>query len=81
MAPRFRGDDDALMSSRKLFSGELEQRLDEVLFASPSHRSAKNIADGLERLGREEQERVLHWVGVAAQSYTEIGRASCRERV
>ncbi|MBI4989062.1 MAG: nitric oxide reductase activation protein [Rhodocyclales bacterium] len=60
-------------SSRKLFSDELELRLDEVLFASPSHRSAKNIADGLERLGREQQERVLHWVAVAAQSYAEIG--------
>ncbi len=59
--------------TRKLFSNELEQRLDEVLFASPSHRSAKTIADGLERLGREEQERVLHWVAVAAQSYAEIG--------
>jgi nitric oxide reductase NorD protein len=59
--------------SRKLFSSELEQRLDEVLFASPSHRSAKAIADGLERLNREQQERVLHWVAVAAQSYAEIG--------
>ncbi len=59
--------------SRKLFSDELELRLDEVLFASPSHRSAKKIADGLERLGREQQERVLHWVSVAAQSYAEIG--------
>ncbi len=73
MGPRFRGDDEALMSSRKLFSNELEERLDELLFASPSHRSAKHIADGLERLARDEQERVLHWVGVAAQSYAEIG--------
>ncbi len=60
-------------TQRKLFSDELEQRLDELLFASPSHRSAKNIADGLERLARDDQERVLHWVGVAAQSYAEIG--------
>ena len=59
--------------SRKLFSDELEQRLDEVLFASPSHRSAKNIADGLERLTRVQQEQVLHWVAVAAQTYAEIG--------
>ena len=58
---------------RKLFSDELEARLDEVLFASPSHRSAKGIADGLERLTREQQERVLHWTEVAAQSYAEIG--------
>ncbi len=61
------------MSSRRLFSDELEQRLDEVLFASPSHRSAKNIADGLERLTRVQQELVLHWISVAAQTYAEIG--------
>ena len=60
-------------SSRRLFSDELEQRLDEVLFASPSHRSAKNIADGLERLTRVQQELVLHWASVAAQTYAEIG--------
>ena len=60
-------------SSRRLFSNELEARLDEVLFASTSHRSAKGIADGLEKLTREQQERVLHWVGVAAQSYAEVG--------
>ncbi len=60
-------------SSRKLFSDALEQRLDEVLFASPSHRSAKTIADGLERLARVQQELVLHWVAVAAQTYAEIG--------
>ncbi|MCZ7654310.1 MAG: hypothetical protein M5R42_08455 [Rhodocyclaceae bacterium] len=61
------------MTGRKLFSDALEQRLDEVLFASPSHRSAKKLADGLEQLDRAQQERVLHWVGVAAQSYAEIG--------
>ena len=60
-------------SSRKLFSDALELRLDEVLFASPSHRSAKTIADGLERLTRAQQELVLHWVAVAAQTYAEIG--------
>jgi nitric oxide reductase NorD protein len=59
--------------SRKLFSDELEGRLDELLFASPSHRSTKSIAAGLEELAREQQERVLHWVGVAAQSYAEVG--------
>ncbi|MBV6410429.1 MAG: hypothetical protein LC123_09725 [Burkholderiales bacterium] len=59
--------------NRKLFSDELEERLDELLFASHSHRSAKNIADGLEKLSREQQERVLHWTGVAAQSYAEVG--------
>lgn len=60
-------------SSRRLYSGALEERLDEVLFASPSHRSTKKLADGLEQLDRAQQERVLHWVGVAAQSYAEIG--------
>jgi len=64
---------DMMATHRKLFSTEIEQRLDELLFASPSHRSAKTIADGLERLGREDQERALHWVAVAAQSYAEIG--------
>ena len=60
-------------STRKLFANELEERLDELLFASTSHRSAKGISEGLEKLAREQQERVLHWVGVAAQSYAEIG--------
>lgn len=60
-------------SSRKLFANELEARLDELLFASTSHRSAKGISEGLEKLAREQQERVLHWVGVAAQSYAEVG--------
>ena len=60
-------------SSRRLFSDALEERLDEVLFASPSHRSTKKIADGLEPLDRAQQERVLHWVKVAAQTYAEIG--------
>jgi len=73
MGPRFRGDDERPLTSRKLFSDELELRLDELLFASHSHRSAKNIADGLEKLSREQQERVLHWTGVAAQSYAEVG--------
>ena len=73
MGPRFRGDDERPLTSRKLFSDELEQRLDELLFASHSHRSAKSIADGLEKLSREQQERALHWTGVAAQSYAEVG--------
>lgn len=60
-------------SSRKLFSNELEERLEELLLASTSHRSAKGIADGLEKLTREQQERVLHWTGVAAQTYAEVG--------
>ncbi|MBI3523956.1 MAG: VWA domain-containing protein [Betaproteobacteria bacterium] len=63
-------------SSRKdprLFGEELETRLDEVLFASHSHRSATRIAQGLESLNRAQQEKLLHWAAVAAQTYAEIG--------
>ena len=60
-------------ASRRLFGEELETRLDEVLFASHSHRSATDIAQGLEALSRPQQERVLHWAAVAAGTYAEIG--------
>ncbi len=60
-------------TTRKLFADEIEQRLDEVLFASPSHRSSKHVVGGLEKLPRTQQEAVLHKVGVAAQSYSELG--------
>ncbi len=60
-------------SSRKLFDHELEERLDRVLFASPSHRSLGRLAAGLEPLPRAQQDLVLHWAGVAAQTYAEIG--------
>lgn len=60
-------------STRRLFGDELETRLDEVLFASHSHRSAADIAQGLEALTRAQQERVLHWAAVAAGTYAEIG--------
>ncbi len=60
-------------SSRRLFGDELEARLDEVLFASPSHRSAATLAAGLEALQRADQELVLHWAAVATQTYAEIG--------
>ena len=59
--------------SRRLFGEELETRLDEVLFASHSHRSATDIALGLEALSRAQQEKVLHWAAVAAGTYAEIG--------
>ena len=59
--------------TRRLFSHELEARLDEVLFASPSHRSTTGIAAGLENLTRAQQDSVLHWAAVAAQSYGEVG--------
>ena len=61
------------MTQRRLFGEELGKRLDEVLFASHSHRSAARIAEGLEELSRERQERVLHWANVAAGTYAEIG--------
>ncbi|MFA6311876.1 MAG: nitric oxide reductase activation protein [Sterolibacterium sp.] len=61
------------MTQRRLFGDELGQRLDEVLFASHSHRSATRIAEGLEDLNRDQQERVLHWANVAAGTYAEIG--------
>jgi nitric oxide reductase NorD protein len=60
-------------SSRKLFEHELEERLDQLLFASPSHRSVTRLAAGLEALPRSQQDQVLHWAGVAAQTYAEIG--------
>jgi len=61
------------MTQRRLFGDELAERLDEVLFASHSHRSATRIAEGLEELSRDRQERVLRWAGVAAGTYAEIG--------
>ncbi|MDD5175098.1 MAG: VWA domain-containing protein [Sterolibacterium sp.] len=61
------------MSERRLFAAELEARLDAVLFASHSHRSATGIAEGLEALPRVQQEKLLDWVAVAAQTYAEIG--------
>lgn len=60
-------------SSRKLFEHELEEKLDHLLFASPSHRSIGRLASGLEVLPRSRQDRVLHWAGVAARTYAEIG--------
>jgi nitric oxide reductase NorD protein len=60
-------------SSRKLFEHELEERLDQLLFASPSHRSVERLAKSLESLRRPQQDKVLHWAGVAAKTYAEIG--------
>jgi nitric oxide reductase NorD protein len=65
------------MSNRKLFADELEAQLDELLFASPSHRSISRLAEGLEALPRVQQDQVLHWAGVAAQTYAEIGYLIC----
>jgi nitric oxide reductase NorD protein len=60
-------------SSRRLFEHELEERLDGLLFASPSHRSISRLAATLEPLPRSRQDRTLHWAGVAAHTCAEIG--------
>jgi len=59
--------------SRRLFAAELEARLNAVLFASPSHRSAVGIAAELETLSRAQQEKLLTWVSAAAQTDAEVG--------
>ncbi len=64
---------DSPPSQRRLFEHELEEKLDALLFASPSHRSIERLAALLEPLPRKHQELVLHWAGVAAQTYAEIG--------
>lgn len=60
-------------SERRFFEHELEEKLDALLFASPSHRSIERLAALLEPLPRRHQDLVLHWAGVAAQTYAEIG--------
>lgn len=61
------------MSERRLFEHEIEERLDALLFASSSHRKMEKLAALLEPLSRQQQELVMHWAGVAAQTYAEIG--------
>lgn len=61
------------MSERKLFVHELESRLDELLLLTLRQRSPTLAARQLEDLPRPAQERVLHWVGVAAQNSSELG--------
>jgi len=56
-----------------LFSDELVARLNDILFASPSHRSAAGITAGLEALSRVQQEKLLAWVATVAQTDAEIG--------
>ena len=64
---------DPSASGRQLFEHELEERLDGLLFASSSHRSISRLAATLEPLSRPRQDRVLHWAGVAARSFAELG--------
>lgn len=61
------------MSERPFFEHELAEKLDRLLFASPSHRSIERLAQRLASLPRAQQELTLHWAGVAAQTYAEIG--------
>jgi nitric oxide reductase NorD protein len=61
------------LTDRRLFEHELEEKLDALLFASPSHRSIERLAALLEPLPRRHQDLVLHWAGIAAQTYAEIG--------
>ncbi len=61
------------MSERKLFAHELEARLDELLLLSLRQRSASDAANALETLPRAVQDRVLHWVAVAAQLSNRLG--------
>ena len=60
-------------SDRRLFAHELEEKLDALLFASSAHRSIERLAVLLESLSRAQQEFVLRWAGIAAQTYAEIG--------
>ena len=61
------------MDGRRLFAHELEARLDELLLLSLRRRSAAEPAALLEALPRADQERVLHWGGVAAQTSDDLG--------
>jgi nitric oxide reductase NorD protein len=61
------------VTERRLFEHEIEARLDTLLFASISHRSTGRIAAALEALPRSQQDVVLHWVAVAAQTNAGVG--------
>jgi nitric oxide reductase NorD protein len=55
-----------------LSAGELEERLDQILWAAlSSRRTAAGAARGLARLGRDRQELVLHWASVIEKSNSE----------
>lgn len=61
------------MLGRRLFEHEIEERLDALLFASSAHRKIDTLAAQLEVLPRVQQELIMRWAGVAAQTYAEIG--------
>ncbi|MBI4753963.1 MAG: hypothetical protein HY778_00750 [Betaproteobacteria bacterium] len=59
--------------SSRLSAAQLEQRLDDALLASSSHRSVAKLARDLEYLPRERQDLVLHWAEVCTQTNAAIG--------
>jgi nitric oxide reductase NorD protein len=61
----------ASSAARRLSAEDLEDRLDEVLFASQSRRTTTDLAEGLADLPRVQQDLVLHWTEVATQTYAE----------
>ncbi len=65
------------MTSRRLFAEELVVRLDEILFASPSHRGLKRAATLLEPLPRGQQDLVLQWARVMAITDAELAHQVC----
>ncbi len=65
------------MTERKFFAEELMVRLDELLFASPSHRALNLAASGLEALSRTQQDAVLHWARVAAITDADFAHRIC----
>jgi nitric oxide reductase NorD protein len=62
----------ASSAARRLSADDLEDRLDEVLFASQSRRTTTDLARGLADLPRVQQDLVLHWTEVATQTYAEL---------
>ena len=65
------------MSSRRLFAEELVVRLDEILFASPTHRALNRAASLLETLPRAQQDLVLQWARVVAITDAELAHQVC----
>ena len=62
---------------RRRFASELATALDALLFASPSHRTKQRVADDLAALPRHEQDTVLHWAQVIAQTHPELAWQVC----
>jgi nitric oxide reductase NorD protein len=56
-----------------LFEHEIEEKLDELLFASASNRAISRAAEQIEALPRPLQDAVLRWAGAAAQTSPDLG--------